>query len=504
MTITRSDKAQFAAQILLVRLPTIRSLALTLCLTLGVLGFSAVETSAARDSVVEQIEALRRSGKIDEAVEVAGGELRASEQALGAGNHVTGGWLNRIATLHLLAGRSKEAEAYFERAIGQIIITSQAERSVVSEALRNLLQLYISQGRFADANEASLQLDALPPPSQLASGAPPRPADTAPVIPDGQPTAEASPAPGRPDALVPETVPQTAVIADNEVPGDGESPSPSNAPAEAENAPSGFGPVASLAVPAEPAPVAGGDPTCENPSVTGTINPFGIAELCIKSGCRAGEPLKLLYGSIESTGVLDENGEANINQDLFAGLEARVLIEFQDGKSSRVELPAFDFSGVSKVAIVWSADVNLDLHAFEYAADFNTAGHIWAGHPLTAKEVDDLVRSSSQGHGTITTAGDGSSAGTNFEVYTLVHKPEQDAGAVKMAVDYASRGDVPSPPYCGSHEKSSVLVDVYQLVPNQPLTIETVEIAAAECGKALPTDARYIWSVIPDIRIRDE
>lgn len=258
--------------------------------------------------------------------------------------------------------------------------------------------------------------------------------------------------------------------------------------------------MASLAKPLPPAIGAEpGPPTCGAPSIELSVDALGLAQVAIVSGCRKDETVKVSYADISRSVRLDANGRAKFTVDLYAGEGLEPAVSFKDGFTTSLQIPKGALAGVTKIAIAWDGDIDLDLHAFEHASRFGSEGHIWAGRALTAEAVMTRIAQSHRSHGLLTTTFADKDTSRHIEVYTLVHGENVRTGAIKLAVDYKTRGDVPAKPYCGTHRYASVMVDVYRSDRGGKLVREIVELAAAPCGKPLTRKARYIGSVIPDL-----
>ncbi len=78
--------------------------------------------------------------------------------------------------------------------------------------------------------------------------------------------------------------------------------------------------------------------------------------------------VSISYSDATFVDRLDSEGHYPTVLDCFAGEAAPITITFEDGTSVVRQPVTDDLARYSKVAIVWSSSVDLDLHAFEYAA----------------------------------------------------------------------------------------------------------------------------------------
>ena len=87
--------------------------------------------------------------------------------------------------------------------------------------------------------------------------------------------------------------------------------------------------------------------------------------LSIASACHAGQDVRIVYDTAALVRRLSATGALEIVIDLFAGTKRSVDVVFADNARRVIPAVASDMDKVSKVAVIWRAPVNLDLHAFE-------------------------------------------------------------------------------------------------------------------------------------------
>ncbi len=242
--------------------------------------------------------------------------------------------------------------------------------------------------------------------------------------------------------------------------------------------------------------------SCGAAEISTAALPAAHMAISIKAtDCRANEPVTIEYAGARFVRQLDEAGELSFTLDCFAGTSSKVLISFADGARGAIDVTARDLGRVSKVAVIWKAPVNLDLHAFEYAASYGEPGHVWAASPSSPNDAWEKTLATGRGHGFITAA-DGNAEGDKYEVYTFWHHEEQTSGAIEMAVDFESRGDTPSGDMCGNGPLSQVAFEVVMLSRHGEVTRQQAMMLPMECGATLTQSARYNKSVIPVLRVR--
>jgi hypothetical protein len=242
---------------------------------------------------------------------------------------------------------------------------------------------------------------------------------------------------------------------------------------------------------------------CVEPRIDVSSLRGGLAQFAIDAPCRADQLVTLTYAGVVFIQALDSQGRADFVLDCFAGDDERVNIGFEDGTTA-VRLPAVgdDLRNISKVAIVWSSTVDLDLHAFEYAAGFASPGHIWSEHPGTLGEARAKSEQDGRGHGFLSTVGAGGEIGMNLEVYTFLHQRAEPGGLVKLAVDYRTRGSKPEADFCGKGHFAELAFKAYIMERGVPVRTLDLAFAAVPCGTEIRAGARFNQRLIPDLVIR--
>lgn len=249
------------------------------------------------------------------------------------------------------------------------------------------------------------------------------------------------------------------------------------------------------------APSASGK-SCGAAEISTAPLPAGRMSIRIKgTSCRGNEPVTIEYAGARLVRRLDHAGALDLTLDCFAGTGSKAEIFFSDGARGAIDVTTSDLGRLSKVAVIWQAPVNLDLHAYEYAAAHGEPGHIWASSPSSPDDAWEKTLASGRGHGFIT-AHDGSGEGDKYEVYTLWHHEDQTSGTIELALDFKSRGDTPSGEMCGNGPLSQIAFEVVTLSRRGEVTREQAVLLPMECGSSLAHSVRYNKSVIPVLRIR--
>jgi hypothetical protein len=239
---------------------------------------------------------------------------------------------------------------------------------------------------------------------------------------------------------------------------------------------------------------------CADARVDVTPLPAGLMRIAIASPCRPNQSVHVLYAGIELVRALGASGEASFDIDCIAGDDFPVDVMFEDGSRNTLKVAALDLARVTKIAVLWRAPVNLDLHAFEYAARPDSPGHIWAGAPSSSQEAEAKMKETARGHGFMSSISNGTEAGTKLEVYTFLRQAEQKSGVISMALDYESRAHQPQDAdTCGNGLYSEVRYETILLDRNTSVKRQFGSLAAVDCNTELSGLARFNNKTVPEI-----
>ena len=237
---------------------------------------------------------------------------------------------------------------------------------------------------------------------------------------------------------------------------------------------------------------------CENVQLATKPQPAGRIEVNVQAPCLAGRSVTFTYAGHEFIRTAGADGVLAFTLDLFEGAQPFTL-RLDDGTTSDIDLSAVDLTGISKVAVLWSVPVNLDLHALEYLAPRGGEGHVWAKAPSSLEAATKASREGSRGRGFISMDDAGAGNGVHAEVYTFLHNKSQRHGAITLLIDYETRGDVPGGEHCGDGKLAQVEALVVRLRPGGRVERETVRLRSAPCGQKLPEAKRFNSDTLSDL-----
>lgn len=238
------------------------------------------------------------------------------------------------------------------------------------------------------------------------------------------------------------------------------------------------------------------------PAIIAKPLPYRRTEIDISAACSAGGTVELAYGPYTFTSRLDDRGEARALIDAFLPRELSVKVSV-DGKAAETIALAFEGDQpVTKVAVVWRAPVNLDLHALEYTARRGETGHLWANAPSTAEAAARRTTDTGRGRGFLTMLDRPADGGDRAEIYTFIHPEGRQSGAVALSLDFESRATAGPDAYCGDAADASVTFTVHVNGPGRPDMTEKALIPALACGPRPQDETRFLRYAVPDLRLR--
>ncbi len=185
-----------------------------------------------------------------------------------------------------------------------------------------------------------------------------------------------------------------------------------------------------------PAAVHAVDECTSKPDIQLSPLPAGQTLISVTSGCHANQKLIIEYAESRITRELNENGKDSFTLDCFAGDKTNINFHFGDKLRISRKPVTRDLDKITKVALIWSGKIDLNLHAFEYMANHGDKGHIWEQQPSDFRKATQKTGIYGKGHGFLSTYKSKLDKDTNLEVYTFVNTPEQKHGVIKLALNH--------------------------------------------------------------------
>lgn len=224
----------------------------------------------------------------------------------------------------------------------------------------------------------------------------------------------------------------------------------------------------------------------------------GMVRIDVEADCHASRTFALLHAGLEFGGRVSADGVAEMEIPVLE-ISPEISARFDDGAVATAPLN-FDLRAVEqthRVAIAWTAAVNLDLHAFEYSAGFGADGHVWEQNP---REFRDVRRPGGGFHSSFPAA---VIDGQSIEVYTFWANRRTQPGFMRIVVDHASRGEVAKGEFCG---QGPLAGPGYTVVRAERGVITDRALSGfipANCGQSIGVDVRYSNNALADLKITE-
>ncbi|MEM9428827.1 MAG: hypothetical protein AAGA32_04940 [Pseudomonadota bacterium] len=154
----------------------------------------------------------------------------------------------------------------------------------------------------------------------------------------------------------------------------------------------------------------------------------------LESPCRPETTFVVSHAGLVFTERTDDGGGATFSVPALQA-SGEIRVEFGDGGIAEETVPVNGLEGLTRIAILWTADIDFDLHALEFGAREGGQGHIWSGQPGS---YGDARRS---GAGYLVELGPESGPGAKAEVYTLVENSRTPGGLIDLSLRLAAFGN---------------------------------------------------------------
>jgi hypothetical protein len=199
----------------------------------------------------------------------------------------------------------------------------------------------------------------------------------------------------------------------------------------------------------------------------------GVVDFDISSPCRGGAVLPVTAGKLSLQTTFDKNGKARLRIPLFQE-STDIAWTGVDGATKTETVRFNGFRDAFRIALVWRQPVDLQLHVVEPGGNVSgETGHVWRKRPN-----DDLK----SGVGSLQVDAEGSPAAERIEVYDVAPARNPRGGLFKVHVDFAARGDIAAPPYCGTSETAAPGFEIWVLRYGRLEPPRRFGFRAEECG----------------------
>lgn len=164
--------------------------------------------------------------------------------------------------------------------------------------------------------------------------------------------------------------------------------------------------------------------TCA-PRLTATAQDRAMVQLTLDADCHASAPVTIHHRGMMFSALTDADGHLRIDVPALAR-DALFVVDLGGGRDLAAAVRVPDADSVTRAVLQWQGEDGVQLHALEFGADYNEAGHVWAANVGAAV---------GQG-GLLTVLGDTRRDNAlRAEVYTFPAGRTAADGAVRLTVE---------------------------------------------------------------------
>ncbi|NHQ73112.1 hypothetical protein HAT86_01365 [Roseovarius gahaiensis] len=236
-----------------------------------------------------------------------------------------------------------------------------------------------------------------------------------------------------------------------------------------------------IAVPPQDVPAPGFSCDIE---MTANVQAAAMVEVSLNAPCMAHERFTLHHNGMMISEILDDDGQSRIKVPALSS-DAVFMASFVNGKAAMISAKVNTLEYYDRAVIQWQGESGLHLHAFEFGADYDDAGHIWA------KTKGDLKQAVGGKGGFMVRLGvDSLAAAYMAEVYTFPTGVAQKSGNVALTVE----AEV-TQANCGR----DITAQSLEVAGAGPLRVRDLELAVPACDAT--GDFLVLKNMLNDLKI---
>ncbi|WP_171124163.1 MULTISPECIES: hypothetical protein [unclassified Ruegeria] len=150
--------------------------------------------------------------------------------------------------------------------------------------------------------------------------------------------------------------------------------------------------------------------------------PGAAAALTVRAPCHANHRVDVLHSGLTVTQMTDENGRMELTLPALSEYAIFLIsVDDQNGTVATTHVP--DLNQYNRIALQWTGETDLQIHALEFGASYGGAGHV-SSDP------------NAQGAGNVVTLGhSGLESARNVEVYSFPAAQISQSGSIALTVE---------------------------------------------------------------------
>ena len=114
-----------------------------------------------------------------------------------------------------------------------------------------------------------------------------------------------------------------------------------------------------------------------SPVMTAVAMPMAMVELRLADTCHMGAPVTIHHQGMMFSAITDSDGMLTISVPALSR-DALFIADFNSGKASAASVMVPELDTIDRAVLQWQGDDGVELHALEFGAGYDDAGHIWS------------------------------------------------------------------------------------------------------------------------------
>tara|TARA_R110002073_G_scaffold274570_1_gene438052 strand:+ start:22637 stop:23920 length:1284 start_codon:yes stop_codon:yes gene_type:complete len=152
----------------------------------------------------------------------------------------------------------------------------------------------------------------------------------------------------------------------------------------------------------------------------------GMLDASVYAPCDRDAQVQISHAGLTFDTRIGEDGQL-VQMVPALAVDATITLTFADGRTQSDTTLVSDLGSLDRVALQWESPATLQLHAYEFGAQYGEPGHIFAGNPLAPGE---------QGYGFMTVLGDPAIPGGRMaQVYSYPSGQSARTGSVSLEIE---------------------------------------------------------------------
>ena len=166
-----------------------------------------------------------------------------------------------------------------------------------------------------------------------------------------------------------------------------------------------------------------------SPEMTAETLPLAMVRLSLTDACHPQAAVKIHHRGMMFSALTDAKGQLQVDVPALTA-QALFIADFADGPGAAAAIVVPDIDDIDRAVLQWQGDEGVQVHALEFGAGYDDAGHVWSASTGTPEAAAEGTG------GFMTTLGDPAiSDAYHAEVYTFPSGHSARNGQVILNVE---------------------------------------------------------------------